>query len=47
MKPVKKLSFTSLMAAFSLVILFLAGFMPTLSVTLAVVSGRFVAAGFI
>ena len=47
MKPVKKLSFTSLMAAFSRVILFLAGFMPTLSVTLAVVSGLFVAAVFI
>ena len=47
MKPVKKLSFTSLMAAFALILLFAAGFLSTLSITLAVFAGLLVAVVFV
>lgn len=47
MKPVKKLSFTSLIAAFSLILLFAAGFFSTLSITLAVFASLLVAIVFL
>lgn len=47
MKPVKKLSFTSLIAAFSLILLFAAGFFSALSITLAVFASLLVAIVFL
>ena len=47
MKPVKKLTFTSMMAALALVLLLAAGFLPTLSISLAVIAGFCVAASFL
>lgn len=47
MKQTKKLTFTSLMAAASAVLLFVSAYLPTLSVTFAAVAGLFIAAAFI
>ena len=47
MNSTKKLVFTSLMAAAAIVLMVAASFVPTMSVSLAVIAGLFVAASFL
>ena len=47
MNSTKKLVFTSLMAAAAIVLMVVASFVPTMSVSLAVIAGLFVAAAFL
>ena len=47
MKPTKKLTFASIMAAASAAFMFVSAYLPTLSVTFAAIAGLFVAAAFI
>lgn len=47
MKPIKKLTFTSLMGAAAVVFLFISAYIPTLSISFAAIAGLFIAAAFI
>ena len=47
MKQTKKLTFTSIMGAFSVAFMFVSAYIPTMSITFAAIAGLFIAASFI